>query len=77
MKDKNEVKAFRKMSDKHPELKEFIDLCTEFNNQKTREAKFVKQLDKLEMILQAFEYQKEGYIAQACYKNFGKMLTNI
>jgi len=33
----------------------------EFEEGKSKEAKIVKDLDKLEMILQALEYQKEGY----------------
>jgi len=38
-----------------------VELWKEFNGQETREAKIVKQLDKLEMVIQALEYEKEGY----------------
>ena len=38
-----------------------LDLLREFNEQKTEEAKFVKQIDKLEMALQALEYEQQGW----------------
>ncbi|XP_078011291.1 5'-deoxynucleotidase HDDC2 isoform X2 [Phascolarctos cinereus] len=37
--------------------KEIYDLWEEYENQSSVEAKFVKQLDQYEMILQAFEYE--------------------
>ncbi|XP_043860690.1 5'-deoxynucleotidase HDDC2 isoform X1 [Dromiciops gliroides] len=37
--------------------KEIYDLWEEYENQSSAEAKFVKQLDQCEMILQAFEYE--------------------
>jgi putative hydrolase of HD superfamily len=40
---------------------EYVQLATEYLNQKTPEARLVKQIDKLEMVLQAFEYEKQGY----------------
>jgi putative hydrolase of HD superfamily len=36
---------------------EFYDLWQEYEDQTTREAKFVKDLDKFDMIFQAFEYE--------------------
>ena len=39
--------------------KEMKDLFMEYENQETEEAKFVKDLDKFEMILQAFHYEQE------------------
>jgi len=39
----------------------YISLLQEFNEQKTPEAKFLKQVDKLEMVLQALEYERQGY----------------
>uniref|UniRef100_A0A8C3M3N2 5'-deoxynucleotidase HDDC2 n=1 Tax=Geospiza parvula TaxID=87175 RepID=A0A8C3M3N2_GEOPR len=38
--------------------KEIYELWEEYENQSTAEAKFVKQLDQCEMILQAFEYEE-------------------
>ncbi|KGL80929.1 HD domain-containing protein 2, partial [Tinamus guttatus] len=38
--------------------KEIYELWEEYENQSTAEAKFVKELDRCEMILQAFEYEE-------------------
>eukprot|EP00126_Sphaerothecum_destruens_P006381 Sdes_comp19334_c0_seq1m10507 len=38
---------------------EFYELWEEYETGKTPEAKYVKDLDKFEMILQAFEYENE------------------
>lgn len=38
---------------------EYIALFNEFEEKKTKEAKLVKQLDKLEMAIQALEYESE------------------
>ncbi|CAL1270507.1 unnamed protein product [Larinioides sclopetarius] len=40
--------------------KEFLNLYKEYEEQSTFEAKTVKDLDKFDMILQAFEYEKES-----------------
>ena len=37
---------------------EIMELWKEYSERKTPEAKFVKDLDRFEMILQAFEYEK-------------------
>lgn len=39
--------------------KEIYELWEEYENQKTCEAQFVKDVDRFEMILQAFEYENE------------------
>lgn len=39
----------------------FLDLWKEWEAQKSREAKILKQIGKLEMIFQALEYQQAGY----------------
>lgn len=39
-----------------------VSLCDEFEEQKTLEAKLVKDLDKLEMAIQAYEYETEYHI---------------
>lgn len=59
-KHRDEKKAIRKMFADNPNFQEYVLLWKEFNEQKTREAKILKQLDKLEMTIQALEYQKEG-----------------
>ncbi|PRD29567.1 UNVERIFIED_CONTAM: hddc2 [Trichonephila clavipes] len=40
--------------------KEFLNLYKEYEEQQTTEAKTVKDLDKFDMILQAFEYEKQS-----------------
>jgi 5'-deoxynucleotidase YfbR-like HD superfamily hydrolase len=60
-KHQDEGKAIQKMFADNPSFNEYVALWDEFNEQKTKEAKIVKELDKLEMAIQAFEYQKEGY----------------
>lgn len=60
-KHKDEQKAIEKMFSDNPNFKEYIDLWKEFEEQKTKESRFVKQLDKLEMVLQAYEYEKDEY----------------
>ena len=39
----------------------YLEAWEEFEGMKTKEAKIVKQLDRLEMIIQALEYLEEGY----------------
>ncbi|MEM5772606.1 MAG: HD domain-containing protein [Candidatus Aenigmatarchaeota archaeon] len=44
------------------DLKEkYFSIWKEFIEQKSEEAKLVKQLEKLEMGIQALEYKEEGY----------------
>jgi 5'-deoxynucleotidase YfbR-like HD superfamily hydrolase len=38
---------------------EYVSLFNEFEGAQTKEAKLVKELDKLEMAMQAFEYEKQ------------------
>ncbi len=40
---------------------EYAALSTEFLEQETEEAKLVRQIDQLEMVIQAEEYEREGY----------------
>lgn len=56
-KHKDESKAIEEIFSSR---QEFIDLWQEFNHQKTKEARLVKLVDKLEMALQALEYEQEG-----------------
>ena len=60
-KHQDESIAIKKIFSDNPCFQEYVSLWNEFNEQKTREAKIVKEFDKLEMAVQAFEYQKEGY----------------
>lgn len=41
------------------DAKEYTTLFDEYEEQETKEAQFVYQLDKLEMAIQAYEYEKE------------------
>jgi len=43
---------------------EYRCLVEEYFNQETLEAQLVKQIDKLEMALQAFNYEKKGYSSE-------------
>ena len=63
-KHKDERKAIKKMFADNPSFKEYVDLWGEFTEQKTREAKIMKELDKLEMVIQALEYEQENYPAE-------------
>jgi putative hydrolase of HD superfamily len=58
-----EEEAMEKIFSLLPEnLKEkYISVWKEFQEQKTEEAKLAKQIEKLEMAIQALEYEKEGY----------------
>lgn len=58
---KDEEKTTKKLFEGTKDAEEYIALWQEFNDQKTKEAKFVKQVDKLEMALQALEYEQAGY----------------
>ncbi len=48
--------------------KEVLDLWLEFEEQKTKEAVFVKSIDKIEMFLQAITYEKKGYNCDAWFR---------
>jgi putative hydrolase of HD superfamily len=55
-KDKLEREAMRKLCDSI-KRKDLFDTWSEFEDGNSEEAKFVKQMDKLEMALQAYEYE--------------------
>lgn len=42
----------------------YISLWEEFRDQETNESKFLKQVEKLEMCLQALEYEENGHPAR-------------
>lgn len=64
-KHKDESKAVEDMFRDNPHFKEYVELWKEFEAQKTAEAKFVKQLDKFEMVIQAFEYESSDNYKQS------------
>lgn len=39
----------------------YLEIWKEYRKQETTEARFVKEIDRIEMIFQAWEYEKEGY----------------
>lgn len=78
-KHRDEEIAIRKIFANNPSFREYVDLWEEFNDQETKEAKAVKQFDKLEMVVQALEYQKDGYsehLFDEFWENGEKYLKN-
>ncbi|XP_027176926.1 HD domain-containing protein 2 isoform X2 [Coffea eugenioides] len=62
-----------------PQAKEIADLWTEYEENTSLEAKVVKDLDKVEMILQALEYENEQGkdLDEFFQSTAGKFQTNI
>ena len=60
---KREFEAIRRILEVLPEKfkRKYLSLWNEFEERKTLEAKIARQIDQLEMIFQALEYEKEGY----------------
>lgn len=58
-KDEKERAAVRRLCEHFGDKEDVYELWEEFEEGKTPEAKFVKDVDKLEMALQAFEYETE------------------
>lgn len=54
-----EEKGIRKIFANFSEGKEYLDLWLEYSKDESPEAKFVKQIDKLEMAMQASVYSKQ------------------
>jgi putative hydrolase of HD superfamily len=61
--EKRKLEAIEKVLEKLPkELKQkYFSIWLEFEKQKSLEAKIARQIDQLEMVIQALEYEKEGY----------------
>jgi len=55
-----EEKAMRDIFSNLENGKEFIDLWLEYEGQETPEAKFLKEIDRLEMFLQVYDYTEEN-----------------
>ncbi|MFX1521156.1 MAG: HD family hydrolase [Promethearchaeota archaeon] len=62
-KRKLEKKAIKKLFELLDEKKreELLEIYEQYINNETEEAKLLHQIDKLEMLLQAVEYQRAGY----------------
>jgi putative hydrolases of HD superfamily len=57
----DELNTVKKIFGNNKDLKKLLELLKDYNQQKSPEAKFLKQLDKIEMIFQALDYENEGY----------------
>lgn len=53
-----EKKAFRSLANKLPHGEELLELWEEFEAGKTEEAKFVREMDRLDMLFQAMVYER-------------------
>ena len=62
-KDELENNAFSKISENlpNPIKSQYQEIWNEYQENRTSEAMIVHQIDKLEMVLQAKSYQKQGY----------------
>ena len=60
LKSRKEKKAMREIFKKFDDKEEYFALWDEWIKQKTSEAKFVRLIEKLEMIIQAFKYERES-----------------
>ncbi|GBG61506.1 hypothetical protein CBR_g21849 [Chara braunii] len=62
-----------------PVAEEFLELWLEYEHMKTDEAKLIKDFDKLEMILQALEYEKaqDMVLAEFFESTMGKFQTDV
>lgn len=72
-----EMEAMRSLVDTlggTPVAEEIFQLWLEYEENQTKEAKFVKDLDKFEMIVQAFEYEK-GESSFCSVVPWGQLLT--
>jgi len=56
-----EWENLRKVTDKLPDGEGFLALWEEFESGQTPEARFVRQMDRLEMAFQAAVYEKQGF----------------
>lgn len=60
----------KKLLENSLQSQEIFSLWQEYENGETMEAKFVKDLDKFELILQAFEYEKCKKKVNFCFSSF-------
>ena len=61
--EKKEKESIKKVLSKLPKNLEakYMEIWKEFHENKSEEAKLVKNIDKLEFVIQAMEYEKDGY----------------
>jgi putative hydrolase of HD superfamily len=59
-KHKKELNAATEICSKIPNGNEFFSLIEDYLNKKSKEAKFLKEIDKLEMVIQALEYEHDS-----------------
>lgn len=60
-KHNDERRAIKKIFEDLKDKEEYLVLWEEWATQKTPEAQFVKRIEKIEMVIQALEYEKQGY----------------
>ena len=59
-KKEKELMALKELFTDIPRAKQYMDIWTEYEAQISPEAKIIKNIDKLEMVLTAFEYQNKN-----------------
>ena len=59
-KHQRELAGIQQVLSNFPNAQKYIEYWEEYENRETPEAQFVYQIDKLEMVLQAFVYEKSG-----------------
>ena len=74
-----ENKGFFKIVDDLDDLqkKTWSNIWEEYVSNKTPEAKLLHQIDKFEMILQAYEYEQKGYSSEVLQKFWDEGIKNI
>lgn len=60
---KRENESIKRILNRLPENleKEYMELWKEIKEKKSKEARLIEEIDKLEMVFQALEYEKDGY----------------
>lgn len=85
-----EVRALEEMLEPTGRAEEYVELFLEYENESTLEGKLVKFADRLEMLIQAYEYEKAGFknldefweVAEKLreselYRHFGQLVEGI
>lgn len=60
-KEERERQAILQIFTKLPNAEEYLDLWEDYERQSSGEARFVRQIDRLEMALQASIYERQGF----------------
>lgn len=70
-KNKLEMLAMKKIVNRiSTPLTHVLELFQELEEQKTEESQFIKQLDKIEVVLQAYYYVSQGFMEPDVYQEF-------